>query len=69
MSYRLEKLRNILAERELDALLVSTAENRRYLSGFHGTAGYLLISAEGLILPRISGISSKLPAKRRISKS
>ena len=50
MSYRLEKLRNILAGRELDALLVSTAENRRYLSGFHGSAGYLLISAEGAYL-------------------
>lgn len=50
MSYRLDNLRNVLKERELDALLISTAENRRYLSGFHGSAGHLLVSAEGAFL-------------------
>lgn len=40
---RLEALRRRLADQELDAILISQAENRRYLSGFHGSAGYLLI--------------------------
>ena len=33
-----------LPEREVDAILVSGAENRRYLSGFSGSAGFLFIS-------------------------
>ncbi len=35
-----------LPDRELDAVLVSGAENRRYLSGFSGSAGYLFITGE-----------------------
>ena len=35
-----------LPEREVDAMLVSGAENRRYLSGFSGSAGYLFITGE-----------------------
>ena len=35
-----------LPEREVDAILVSGAENRRYLSGFSGSAGYLFITDE-----------------------
>ena len=34
------------SEREVDAILVSGAENRRYLSGFSGSAGYLFITDE-----------------------
>ena len=47
---RLRRLRERLQEKELDAMLVSTPENRRYLSGFSGSAGYLLISEEDAIL-------------------
>ena len=47
---RLEKLRGKLEERGLDALLVSAPENRRYMSGFTGSAGYLLISHEDAVL-------------------
>lgn len=50
MRARLEKLRGRLQEATLDALLVSTPENRRYLSGFTGSAGYLLISQEATLL-------------------
>ena len=35
-----------LPERELDAVLISAPENRRYLSGFSGSAGYLFITGE-----------------------
>ncbi|MFQ5988066.1 MAG: aminopeptidase P family N-terminal domain-containing protein, partial [Dehalococcoidia bacterium] len=50
MSHRLEKLRQRLAENELDAILISQGENRRYLSGFTGSAGFLLISQKSAIL-------------------
>ncbi|CAI8005653.1 Uncharacterized peptidase YqhT [Geodia barretti] len=35
-----------MPEREVDAILVSGSENRRYLSGFSGSAGYLFITGE-----------------------
>ena len=47
---RLEKLRTKLEERDLDAFLVSTAENRRYVSGFAGSAGYLVVSRDQAFL-------------------
>ncbi|MCH7745057.1 MAG: aminopeptidase P family protein [Chloroflexi bacterium] len=50
MNKRLEKLREALQEKELDAILISTDENRRYMSGFSGSAGYLLISQNDAVL-------------------
>ena len=50
MNYRLENLRKKLEERELDAILISTPENRRYVSGFTGSAGYLVVSRDDAIL-------------------
>lgn len=47
---RLQRIRARLAEEGLDWLLVSSPENRRYLSGFTGSAGYLLISQEEALL-------------------
>ncbi|MHB8104785.1 MAG: M24 family metallopeptidase [Dehalococcoidales bacterium] len=47
---RLKKLRSKLSEKELDAVFITQADNRRYLSGFHGTAGYLVITAKQAIL-------------------
>ncbi len=47
---RLATLRKSLTEHDLDAILVSQPENRRYLSGFTGSAGWLFISAERAIL-------------------
>ncbi|HTE86946.1 MAG TPA: Xaa-Pro peptidase family protein [Dehalococcoidia bacterium] len=44
---RLAKLRAELESENLDALLVSNASNRRYLSGFTGSSGSLLITADG----------------------
>jgi Xaa-Pro aminopeptidase len=46
----LTKLRSSLVEHNLDAILVSQPENRRYLSGFTGSSGWLLISAEQALL-------------------
>ena len=50
MSSRLGKLRDLLIHNELDAILISQGENRRYLSGFTGSAGSLLISQNTAIL-------------------
>ena len=47
---RLTNLRAKLREEEVDALLVTQPENRTYLSGFTGSAGWLLISADMALL-------------------
>jgi Xaa-Pro aminopeptidase len=50
MNKRIAQLAARLPEGGLDAFLVSTAENRRYLSGLTGSAGYLLITSDRLML-------------------
>ncbi len=47
---RLQKLRQKLAEKEVDAIFISQPENRYYLSGFAGSTGYLLISQQQAVL-------------------
>jgi Xaa-Pro aminopeptidase len=47
---RIKKLRSKLAEKEVDAIFITQSENRRYLSGFDGTAGYLLITNKKAVL-------------------
>ncbi len=47
---RVEKLRRKLVDQEIDALLVSQPENRYYLSGFSGSAGFLLITPQDKFL-------------------
>lgn len=44
MRIRYEKLAKLLEEKKLDAVLVSDGYNMRYLSGFTGATGYLLIT-------------------------
>lgn len=50
MKSRLDKFRKILTESSIDAMLISSPVNRRYLSGFEGTSGILLISRDEAIL-------------------
>jgi Xaa-Pro aminopeptidase len=47
---RLGTLRRSITEKGLDAILLSQPENRRYVSGFTGSAGWLLISGQSAIL-------------------
>ncbi|KUK32234.1 MAG: Creatinase/prolidase [Thermoanaerobacterales bacterium 50_218] len=47
---RLERFREILAKEGLEAFLVSKPENRRYLSGFTGSSGFLLITPQEAVL-------------------
>jgi Xaa-Pro aminopeptidase len=50
MNKRVELLRSTLTKHELDAAIISNAKNRRYLSGFTGSAGYLLITADDAVI-------------------
>ena len=45
MTERLERIRQKMDENGLDAVFVSQAENRRYLSGFTGSAGFKILIA------------------------
>jgi len=47
---RLSKLRQKLAEKEVDAFFISQPENRYYLSDFDGSDGFLLITPQNTIL-------------------
>ena len=40
---RVENLRKLMAENKLDGVFVYSNENRRYLSGFTGSTGYVII--------------------------
>jgi len=46
---KLAKLREALKENGLDALLVTNPYNRRYMTGFTGSAGIAIISAEDAV--------------------
>lgn len=41
---KLEKLRALMEKKNLDALIVTSGQNRRYISGFTGSAGLLVIT-------------------------
>ncbi len=43
---RLEKLKNLIKNKNLEAALIYMPVNRRYFSGFTGSAGYALITQE-----------------------
>ncbi len=50
MLSRIERVRAVLAERDLPALLVSHPANIYYLAGFSGSSGVLLITADDIVL-------------------
>lgn len=47
---RIERLRQMLQQEQLPAILITSSYNRQYLSGFTGSAGYLLITQDRSIL-------------------
>jgi Xaa-Pro aminopeptidase len=47
---RLDKLRTRFDEAEVDALIVTNLANVRYLSGFSGSAGVVVVTARGALL-------------------
>jgi Xaa-Pro aminopeptidase len=50
MNKRVERLREALVEKNLDGMFISQPDNRFYLSGFDGSAGYLLITQKENLL-------------------
>jgi Xaa-Pro aminopeptidase len=49
-SKRINDVRGMLEKWEVDAILIGSTANRRWLSGFTGTAGWLLISEKSALL-------------------
>ena len=50
VSGRLDRLRSAFGEHEVDALVVTTLANVRYLTGFAGSAGVLTVTRERALL-------------------
>ena len=48
MNYRIEKLQEMLCKENLDAVLVFSPSNRRYLTGFAGSTGYAIVTKENI---------------------
>lgn len=47
---RIERLRQRLQEEQLPAILITGAYNRQYMTGFTGTAGYVVITLDRAVL-------------------
>ncbi|MBA2942142.1 aminopeptidase P family protein [Paenibacillus sp. CGMCC 1.16610] len=47
---RIERLRKVMQEQNLPAVLITNAYNRTYVSGFTGSSGYVLITLDRAIL-------------------
>lgn len=50
MNNRLQKLRSKFKENGIDGIFITQSQNRRYLSGFDGSAGFLIISRKKAVL-------------------
>lgn len=50
MNSRLQKLRGRFKEKGIDGIFITQRENRRYLSGFDGSSGFLVISKQKAVL-------------------
>ena len=50
MNNRVNQLRHAMSERNVQAMLVASPVNRRYLTGFTGSAGYVLVTEHDSIL-------------------
>lgn len=60
---RLDKLRQLLQQQEIEAMLITSDINRRYLTGFTGSSGAVLISAEHAVLITDFRYMSQAPAQ------
>jgi len=49
MEKRLEKLRKALAEKQVDGILITNPSNRRYITGFTGSSGYVLVTQKDAV--------------------
>lgn len=60
---RLSRLRTILAAEGVEGLLVTQATNRKYMSGFTGSSGVLLIAADRALLLSDFRYKTQAPAQ------
>lgn len=60
---RLNKLRHSLEQQGIEAMLITSAVNRRYLTGFTGTAGAVFITADEAVLLTDFRYMSQAPAQ------
>ena len=65
MNDRLYRLRQKLKEYGIEAALISQPENRRYISGFDGSAGYLIITQKKAVL--VTDFRYIMQAKRQVT--
>jgi len=47
---RIDRIRTLMVDSDLDSFLISSPDNRRYFSGFAGSAGYLVITLDAAVL-------------------
>ena len=66
---RLARLRTSLAASQLDALLVSALPNVRYLTGFSGSNGLVLVTADAKLFDRapLAGVAEVIEIPRKVS--
>ena len=50
MSRRIQQLRELISTKNLDSVIISGPSNRRFFSGFTGSAGYLLVTLSKSLL-------------------
>jgi Xaa-Pro aminopeptidase len=50
VSHRVQQLRNLISTENLDGVIISSASNRRFFSGFTGSAGYLFVTLSKSLL-------------------
>ncbi|KXZ40073.1 Xaa-Pro aminopeptidase [Alkalithermobacter thermoalcaliphilus JW-YL-7 = DSM 7308] len=46
MESRIQKLRNVMKDKNLEAVIIYKPQNRRYICGFTGSSGYVLITQD-----------------------
>jgi Xaa-Pro aminopeptidase len=62
---RLRRLRETMQAHDLEAVFITNAYNRKYLSGFTGSSGYLIITQEQAILLTDFRYMTQAPAQAR----
>ncbi|MCK4259792.1 MAG: aminopeptidase P family protein [Halanaerobiales bacterium] len=50
MSSRVENLKKLFSEKQIDGVMITKAENRRYITGFTGSSGIVIVSGEKNVL-------------------
>ncbi|MFC5447944.1 M24 family metallopeptidase [Paenibacillus aestuarii] len=63
---RIERLRTVMQQQDLPALLITNAYNRTYVSGFTGSSGYILITWDRALLLTDFRYMTQAPQQARL---